>query len=184
MNDGVWENSYRDTHTYDSNGYLITSLSTEWIDDGWKETYKITYTNDPIGNVIIWEFYTWDEDSDNWGQSQTEPYQMSINGNEYWTNPGKKIQIHWFLSEATEINPFSETIEISLYPNPASSDLSVIGIEYQCVATIYSLDGKQVQTNKFSTSNKVLNTSQLKSGIYILKIETIKGIVMKKFVKQ
>jgi hypothetical protein len=71
--------------------------------------------------------------------------------------------------------------EIGLSPNPANDVINVIGINEFTKITVYDLYGKMVLDEQ--TSDNQLKIGNLQRGIYSLKIETAKGIIVKKFVK-
>ena len=71
---------------------------------------------------------------------------------------------------------------ISVYPNPANSTLFVNGLTEKSKVTIYDLSGKMI-FNKQISENQI-DISKLANGTYSIKIESAKGIVTKKFVKQ
>lgn len=75
-------------------------------------------------------------------------------------------------------------IDIDIYPNPTNNVLIIKGVNTPNSVKIYSLNGVQLLSVINSNENQKINVSQLKSGIYILKIETIKEIVLKTFIKQ
>jgi hypothetical protein len=71
-------------------------------------------------------------------------------------------------------------LNVGLYPNPGSDVLNISTNENVISITISSLDGKAVVL----TTGTILNTSNLKSGSYIIKIETENGIVFKTWLKK
>lgn len=74
--------------------------------------------------------------------------------------------------------------QISLYPNPVQGQLNITlpsSVELQS-ATMYDLLGKATDMN--IAENNVLNTSNLSSGVYILKLETNQGTITKKVIKK
>ncbi len=178
------------TYEYDSNGNLLSIGESE------------IYTYDSNGNLLTWDFLTLNSDLNQWEHKWSEPCRIFIKttySGEIWNFPvqkfgngilfytygaGNKMIFHWTQVEITGINDINENNIITIYPNPASTTLNIKGIENQNIAKVYSMDGKQMLTIPISENNQVLNVSQLKSGIYILKIETAKGIITKKFVKQ
>ena len=71
--------------------------------------------------------------------------------------------------------------QIKLYPNPTSSILNIEMKSNLKQATIYNVLGAEV----LNTSTKSINTSNLKSGMYLLKIEDENGSVStKRFIKR
>ena len=81
---------------------------------------------------------------------------------------------------ALSVNDF--TIQnISIYPNPITSVLNIEMTSTLKQVTIYNILGAKV----LNTSTKSINTSNLKSGMYLLKIEDENGQVStKRFIKQ
>ncbi len=74
---------------------------------------------------------------------------------------------------------------ISIYPNPTSSILN-INIENQQIQSVkvFSLFGKEIVNFKFNSEQKKINISSLSSGVYILQIKTLKGLISKKIIKK
>jgi len=73
--------------------------------------------------------------------------------------------------------------KVSVYPNPSNGVLNVSIPSDILVsnASIFDVTGKQVKI--FKSFSKSLNISSLSTGIYILKIDTNKGVVSKKVLK-
>ena len=81
-----------------------------------------------------------------------------------------------------EINMFSE---INVYPNPATNELNVESLKANVESiAIYNVLGceilKQVQNGK----NTTLDISFFAKGIYFVEVQTKKGIIRNKFVKE
>lgn len=67
------------------------------------------------------------------------------------------------------------------YPNPSSSQLN-IEIENTIISTsIIDAMGNTIKANL--TTNNTLDVSTLSSGVYVLQVETDKGVARKKFIK-
>jgi bacillolysin len=79
-----------------------------------------------------------------------------------------------------------ESIKVSIYPNPTADELRIelpSGVVFK-EATFYSTLGKNVVSyDKLSNSNS-LNISQLEKGLYSIKIETSRGSVSRKIVRE
>jgi Leucine-rich repeat (LRR) protein len=80
---------------------------------------------------------------------------------------------------ASSINE-NEQLNISLYPNPASSILTIQSDEVINQIQIFNLLGELIQTEKQST----FSIEQLPSGIYVLQIQTENGQSNQRFVKE
>ena len=74
---------------------------------------------------------------------------------------------------------------LSIYPSPANNYL-VVKTENVAITslTVVDVNGKLISTNTPQNSSVKLDVSQLKSGVYLLKIETANGSEVKRFIKQ
>jgi len=86
------------------------------------------------------------------------------------------------------INEIDNNNTISIYPNPANDFMTIEVTELVEVAdatTIYIINalGEMVLTEKVTSSNTTLNTSNLTNGIYFIKVESKNGSAIKKFIK-
>jgi len=74
---------------------------------------------------------------------------------------------------------------VKLYPNPAVNFIKLdIGAIEKASIKVFDINGKLVLDNKNYNSKEVLNISNLKIGIYFVKIKSNKGNTMKKFIKK
>ena len=74
-----------------------------------------------------------------------------------------------------------ESIGLSLYPNPVNDVFTVNsskGVEFN-YATIFSVDGKVIQTIALNSSNSRLDVSDLKTGAYIIELSNKEGLVVR-----
>jgi hypothetical protein len=70
---------------------------------------------------------------------------------------------------------------ISLYPNPITEKLQIHTKDYEYLGTeVYSVLGEMVQ----QSNEKQVDFSKLSSGIYFVKVETDRGSITKKVVKE
>lgn len=73
--------------------------------------------------------------------------------------------------------------QIAIYPNPVSSKLNIDIVSNVIIEKI-SLHNILGKDTGLKLINGSINTSQLSSGVYILTVETSKGILSKKVIKQ
>jgi photosystem II stability/assembly factor-like uncharacterized protein len=82
---------------------------------------------------------------------------------------------------ANEIN----SIDFQLFPNPVSNELNFINTEELMIENaqikIFSMTGELVHSEKFTTQ---INLEKLKSGIYLVKIESENGTTTRKLIKE
>ena len=77
----------------------------------------------------------------------------------------------------------TESINVAMYPNPAHESVTILTDDNMLDVGIYNLLGQQIQKMALGgTSKCTLNTSDLASGVYVVKIRTEKGLVAKQLV--
>ncbi|MCQ2188987.1 MAG: T9SS type A sorting domain-containing protein [Paludibacteraceae bacterium] len=94
-------------------------------------------------------------------------------------NRDKKTPVELKLADVSKLlvkeitgvdNTLSESQSISLYPNPASSEVFVSGIDGKQMVEIFSISG--VLVKKVSVENgSAINISDLRQGVYIMKVD-------------
>jgi len=77
----------------------------------------------------------------------------------------------------------SEIQDLSIYPNPANN-LVIINTQEKSTIEILNLHGKIIDTKILSDKTNYLDISDLRNGIYTLRILTDKGIAIRKLIKQ
>ena len=73
-----------------------------------------------------------------------------------------------------------ETIGLRLTPNPAREKLTVTSKELLANITVYDINGRIINTlspNKTTSTTHTLNTSNIPSGFYVVKITTREGAI-------
>lgn len=76
---------------------------------------------------------------------------------------------------------YIDEIDISVYPNPTSKNLTIESISKINKINIYDIKGIRYPFNNIRNSSKIhLDVSHLNSGIYFIEIKTKKGTVIKK----
>jgi hypothetical protein len=84
---------------------------------------------------------------------------------------------------ATGIREVENNELIALYPNPVEDAFEVHGIDGKTTITITDMNGKVVLIKVISANEKV-SVTNFSSGIFMVKIETINGTILKKIVKE
>lgn len=86
------------------------------------------------------------------------------------------------VQEGVGISKFENT-DIEIYPNPTTNTLKIANDKLQINKTeIIDLSGKVIY--QFNNGKNEINVSMLPQGVYFVKLETNKGVVTKKFVKE
>ena len=75
--------------------------------------------------------------------------------------------------------------QVILYPNPVTNQLVIDLTQYKVNnIIIYDYMGKQIKNHCTNTSDIVIDVSDLAKGMYLISINTDKGNITKKFIKQ
>ena len=85
--------------------------------------------------------------------------------------------------EMTTDVPAVDYINIKLYPNPATNEFGIETGEKINAVSIYNLNGTLI-LSKQVLDNNVVNINSLVSGIYLVKVQTVNGVIMKKLIKK
>ena len=86
------------------------------------------------------------------------------------------------LPEPTGINFSNSVSNISVYPNPAKESLFITGTSAITQIRITDVQGKTIK-NCILQNNRI-DTSDLRSGVYFVKITTPSGVIVKRFIKE
>lgn len=78
-----------------------------------------------------------------------------------------------------------EEIKVTMFPNPTKESVSILAEDDIHNVTVCNLTGQQITSQNLNGKNKfTLNTSDLFSGIYVVKILTGKGMIAKRLIIQ
>jgi hypothetical protein len=75
---------------------------------------------------------------------------------------------------------YEQSIEVEVFPNPSSGSFTIVCEDMKRVS-VYSVDGRLV--NAFEVNETECRIEGLERGIYLVRMETEKGIVIRKLVK-
>ncbi len=150
-------------------------------------TIAITYTDKngffefnhvPVGHYIIVVDIPGLDMIDNNEIDITEDGQVIENQNYIITEEGIEAE-H---KGATSIEQLSTEIEINLYPNPAQNVLHIQSSSVVEQITIYDINGRMIKQILFP--NQDINVNDLAKGIYLVKVKTEAGDVLRKVIKE
>jgi hypothetical protein len=84
-----------------------------------------------------------------------------------------------------DINEYSHNTNINIYPNPTNDKLYIKAETEIEDVVVYDVYGRHLVTETPSLQDNVaINVENLKSGIYFVKINTGKGNIVKRIIKQ
>lgn len=75
-------------------------------------------------------------------------------------------------------------IAFNIYPNPTSEHLFVTGLNDKAFIEIFDTLGKRLISTSIDFNQNKIDVSQLNSGIYFIKVNSLKSTTIKKFVIQ
>jgi len=87
-----------------------------------------------------------------------------------------------FIDDCTAIGENGLEQQLSVYPNPATDKVNIESKSKLISITIFTLSGEMMNEITVNDFNYKLNTSEFKSGIYLLRLKTDKGSVSKRLV--
>lgn len=117
--------------------------------------------------------------------AQGDPEQLIVFNNKLLfvaNNGASGRELFEYADPTLSIKTFDKSRSINIYPNPVD-DYFTIKTNHlvKCVA-IYNVQGSLVKS--FSKTEASYNLQDLKTGLYFIEIETSKGMVTKKFIKE
>lgn len=79
---------------------------------------------------------------------------------------------------------YIKTIEPLIFPNPATNNLNILGIENNCKVHLISIGGKQLLSKVITERANSININALSPGFYLVLLETPEGNSTLKLVKE
>ena len=128
--------------------------------------------------------YTYTYDANNFTQSYAH---------KYWNNTGTKIShgdsTYKCFHTVMGINSLEKNLQsVQLFPNPATNKITIsktADLQKETIVSIYNIQGEMVITNTFYYQNIMeMDVSLLAKGVYIVKIQSEKGVGSRKLVIQ
>lgn len=192
-----WIGSFKQDYSYDDRGNEILQLRYGWDTETnqWMNEWKYDMDYNSNNQLISETYYTWDQQLISWIPAHENDFWFDQYGNKtketshQWNSEGQRIIYYKFeyfysLHSITNNLERSETQQIKLYPNPAHeafileiSDRSIT----QC--QLFNSGGQLLQTLLVQMGVNTFNISHLRQGMYLLKIKTMEGMVVKKIIK-
>lgn len=104
--------------------------------------------------------------------SSDSVFLISLDGTQLGAEAKGKLQhIRFARKSASDIDTTEET-GISIYPNPATSTLTISGVAHNTTARIYTTNGQFLQAVALFEGSNTLSVESLSTGTYLLQINT------------
>ena len=176
-----WENTTRETYTYNAFNKVLTDIYETWMGINWGNTTKETNTYDNSGylnsNLLQkWVMMTnlWENSDQSFYTNNAEGYPTQIVTQNWdsdlsvWNNAQRMSFNYTSLS----ISEYPNNKDFQAYPNPAvenitiKSNYTISGLPYCITDQI----GRTIQIGTLNTDETNIDMSPLNSGIYFIKI--------------
>ena len=110
-------------------------------------------------------------------------YKLQINYNNACSTIGYNAPIYITLNSTLDVTEMDVlTKNIRIYPNPSFTEFTLMtNLKITCLY-LYNIHGKLVKS--YPKASKIYSISDLKSGLYFVKIKSDKGEITKKILKQ
>ncbi len=158
---GSWNNSRQYTYEYDANHYKTSQTSQQWTSGAWLNDTQHLYSNDANGNISVDLNRDWDGVSSIWKDIT-------------------KSHLYWETFDPYLNVTNNKELGCIIYPNPSSSYIYIQTESEISNIKIFNPLGQlvlEINTNGLLTK---INTNDLNEGVYILSVNTFKGIINKK----
>jgi hypothetical protein len=187
-----WEVNHIGTYTYDSYGNLISWLAQNTDSGNPENTTRTVYTYDAAHNQTSINRQDWKENS--WVNLDFDRYSYNENNlvvnysYKYWNSDGTSVMdgdslVFFYTGGSTGINVVEGTNEYAwIYPNPNNGKFTLTANATILAIDIFNVSGKLVYSDSGSgrQMQKDIDLSGSDKGVYLVKIQTGKGIEVKK----
>ena len=140
------------------------------------------YVNGVLEDVIPYS-------GDNTSSTTTVISDINVDGNvvvELRNSTSNRIRIDdlsWTCYSTLGTDTFQKEDEIKIYPNPVKGKTLNIAVNTNTTFEVYDLLGKKILNGSVTKTNSAINIEALKSGIYIIKLNSLKGNTTKKLIR-
>lgn len=193
-----FQTAQRNVHTYDDATGRLMELRREFAKDvrinSYDTIFRWTYTYNPQGNIAVLLRQQWSATGRIWQNHTrvTNTYNASgkliqelveTPNSAAWTNVSRTLY-----DQATEVQLPVCNDAVNIYPNPTYNDSQVeINDKTLTINNIqlFNSVGQLLYTLKIDSNNRLIQLTPkgLTQGIYTLKLETSKGVVVEKWMK-
>lgn len=195
---GRYLTAQRDIYTLDDATGNRKELRREFIHDVSINTYdtifRWSYTYNAQNNLTVLMRQQWNATAKLWQNHTRVTNSYNANGKiaqelvEIPNGTGWQNVSRTLYDELTDTDEVIDSDGISIYPNPTSGSSQLELNDKELVVTrvqLFNSIGQLITTWRVSPNNSSisLDSKDLKNGVYIVKVETTKGLIVKKWMK-
>ena len=183
---GSWVNSGQSLYVYDTSHDMLSETDQTWINSHWRNSDLVQLTYDLLGNSLTGKSFTW-------GLSGWEPADGSIavyadhQRDNYLTFQNIYMYSASIDSVILFVEPSKSQLQVTLFPNPSHTMVYVYSAlsstDPNGSITIYDLRGQIVLSKPFIKEKTGMDISDLKPGVYFVKITSNRLTRVLKFIK-
>ncbi|MEW4923671.1 T9SS type A sorting domain-containing protein [Algibacter sp. 2305UL17-15] len=98
-----------------------------------------------------------------------------------WVNIDAQTSFNEDCGATLGIGEASELDSVSLYPNPATHQFQIKGLQEDTEITVYDINGRQIQRQTINP-NQSVSIQEIPSGMYVVNIQNNSGAITKKLI--
>jgi len=172
----IWEDSYKNTYTYDANYNLKSDLSQTWNGSIWVNSGQYTYIYDANNNITSELDQSWDGSA--WVNYMKYTHTYDANNFtksfsfKYWNSTGTQItsgdSSYYYFHKVLGINDLVVSdANITIYPNPGYGKFTISSNSSISTIEIYNLLGERIYSDYNLSRQASIELSSPCSGVYI-----------------
>lgn len=96
----------------------------------------------------------------------------------------KSVNFDMFSFQPSSMNEITKSNNINIYPNPATSEITLTNIKEETNVKIYDVLGALQKEIKLTSSEQIIAISKLKKGIYFIELNNGNNTIVKKIIKE
>ena len=158
--------------------------------EGYEYKFKVIMTWDAADGAEVYFVYV---NGQEWGASSTNSYIFGTDAEGSWeitvvsvcaNGESEQSEPYTLIVQEDSLEEYSNRFEV--YPNPAESNITINTNENINEINIYNIIGIKVYSEQVSVDRCPLSVdlSTFNSGVYFIKINTEKGDIVKRFIKE
>lgn len=153
---------------------ITTFNSYDMFDGSENQVFSTTFFN------ILYQWHINDPVSTREQDRNNAIFNRQNNRNPFIDNPNY-VQSIW---SSLLSNKNIESVAAKIYPNPVKDNFVYFSTIQNLEAIIYNVIGKQILVKNISKDNNAIDVSNLAKGIYVVKLNSNRGSITKKLIKQ
>lgn len=194
----AWENDYKETYLLDANNNRLAEIYYESYDGTtWEESFSYEYTYDTSKLLSAYHTPFQDDLGDYQPGIANRPFynkvltrleSISDDDVQYQHRSQAKTiygkTTYYYTDDVLGINDLNPSNLFTVYPNPTKNRVTIkLNRPLKANAHLFDLNGRLILEQRLNNLNTTLNINTFKTGVYVLKIQTDQGKLIKRITK-